>query len=234
MIEPELFRSELLALENIVLIVSLLLPCLVPLLIYSPIFHASTCPEPIRLRFTAEEIQTTLYIISPSRYVVSPTFVSASLKHASRSQLSRRLNTVNPNDTLAKRVIDIARHNRSGDAFVKAASSFGKFDSDFLLGIHSQILAYLAAESSEGSGSRARRASHGSTDPAVENRSNLHIGQDERDVDDGMVHGKADVQPGSDGKKGGLFRTGEVRPSGQHLFTNGCVDSFRRLVEPYF
>jgi pre-mRNA-splicing factor ATP-dependent RNA helicase DHX38/PRP16 len=117
---------------------------------------------------------------------------------------------VNPNDTLAKRVIDIARHNRSGDAFVKAASSFGKFDNDYLLGLHSQILAYLAAESSEGSGNRARRTSHGSTDPAVENRSNLHVGQDEKEIDDGMVHGKSDVQPGSDGKKGGLFRTGEV------------------------
>lgn len=117
---------------------------------------------------------------------------------------------MNPNDTLAKRVIDIARHNRSGDAFVKAASSFGKFDNDFLLGIHSQILAYLAANSSEGSGNKARRTSHGSADASVESRSNLHVGQDENDVDDGMVHEKSDVQPGSDSKKGGLLSMGEV------------------------
>ncbi|KAJ9104349.1 hypothetical protein QFC19_003991 [Naganishia cerealis] len=126
-------------------------------------------------------------------------------------ELSRRLNTVNPNDVLAKRVIDIARHNRTGDAFVKAASSFGKFDNEFLLGIHSQILAYLSAESMEGSASKARRTSHGSSDTAaIESRSNLHVGQDEREVDDGMVHGKSDVQPASEAKRGGLFRTGEV------------------------
>jgi pre-mRNA-splicing factor ATP-dependent RNA helicase DHX38/PRP16 len=35
------------------------------------------------------------------------------------SQLSRMMNAVNPNDTLARRVIDIAKHNRTGDAFIK-------------------------------------------------------------------------------------------------------------------
>ena len=34
-------------------------------------------------------------------------------------QMSRLMNTINPNDLLAQRVIDIARGNRSGDAFVK-------------------------------------------------------------------------------------------------------------------
>ena len=52
--------------------------------------------------------------------------------------------------------------------------------------------------------------SHGSTDQSVESRPNLHAGQDEKDVDDGMVHEKSDVQPASEVKKGGLFRTGEV------------------------
>jgi pre-mRNA-splicing factor ATP-dependent RNA helicase DHX38/PRP16 len=126
-------------------------------------------------------------------------------------QLSRRLNTVNPNDTLAKRVIDIARHNRSGDAFVKAASSFGKFDNEFLLGIHSQILAFLSANSVEGFAATGRRTSHGASDTAaIENRANLHVGQDEKEIDDGMVHSKSDVQPASEARKGGLFRTGEV------------------------
>lgn len=32
------------------------------------------------------------------------------------------MNAVNPNDTLAKRVMDIAKHNRTGDSFVRGQS----------------------------------------------------------------------------------------------------------------
>lgn len=70
-----------------------------------------------------------------------------SFNHHIAIELSRRLNLVNPNDLLAKRVIDIARHNHSGEAFVKAASTFGKFDESFLLSLHSEILANLSLPS---------------------------------------------------------------------------------------
>jgi pre-mRNA-splicing factor ATP-dependent RNA helicase DHX38/PRP16 len=32
------------------------------------------------------------------------------------------MNAINPNDLLAKRVIDIAKYNRTGDAFIKGPS----------------------------------------------------------------------------------------------------------------
>ncbi|KAG8963055.1 DEAH-box RNA helicase prp16 [Tulasnella sp. 419] len=59
--------------------------------------------------------------------------------HALAIKLSRALNTINPNDLLAKRVIDIAK-TTSEDGFMKAAKSFGKFKDSFLTDVHSQIL----------------------------------------------------------------------------------------------
>jgi len=40
------------------------------------------------------------------------------------NQMSRMMNMVNPNDILAQRVIDIAKHNRSGEAFINGESLF--------------------------------------------------------------------------------------------------------------
>ncbi|GMK53866.1 hypothetical protein CspeluHIS016_0104520 [Cutaneotrichosporon spelunceum] len=57
-------------------------------------------------------------------------------------QLSRMMNLVNPNDTLAQRVVEIARGNRSGSAFAHAMSTFGKFSEDSLLALHQRILAH--------------------------------------------------------------------------------------------
>lgn len=108
-------------------------------------------------------------------------------------ELSRRLNLVNPNDLLAKRVIDIARHNHSGDAFVKAASTFGKFDREFLLSLHSEILANLSLASGT-----ERRASHGSP-----NEANTKLGGDS--TDGGVTHEERDIQPADAPRRGGLY-----------------------------
>jgi pre-mRNA-splicing factor ATP-dependent RNA helicase DHX38/PRP16 len=110
---------------------------------------------------------------------------------------------VNPNDTLAKRVIDIARHNHTGDGFIKAASSFGKFDHDFLLSLHSEILAYLSAVS------HSAKGSENGAGPSME-RGNTHVGNDLETMDDGMRHDSGDVQPAASRQRGGLMRTGDV------------------------
>jgi pre-mRNA-splicing factor ATP-dependent RNA helicase DHX38/PRP16 len=104
---------------------------------------------------------------------------------------------------LAKRVIDIARHNHSGEAFSKAASSFGKFDKDFLLSLHTEILAHLSAVSHHSNG-----ADNGQG-PSME-RGNMHVGNDGENLDDGMRHDSGDVQPASSRQRGGLMRTGDV------------------------
>lgn len=116
-------------------------------------------------------------------------------------QLSRRLNTVNPNDLLAKRVVDIARHNSSGEAFIKAASSFGKFDTDFLLSLHSQILAHLAA-ASKTSGNGQRRTS-------ISEGGKAHAGNDMNPSEDAGSQHTGDVQPAAPRQRGGLVRTGD-------------------------
>ncbi|KAF9448842.1 pre-mRNA splicing factor [Macrolepiota fuliginosa MF-IS2] len=56
-------------------------------------------------------------------------------------KLSRALNTINPNDLLAERVIDIAKTN-SIAGFTTAAKSFGKFKDSFLSELHTEILSH--------------------------------------------------------------------------------------------
>ncbi|KAG8913730.1 DEAH-box RNA helicase prp16 [Tulasnella sp. 408] len=65
--------------------------------------------------------------------------------HQIAIKLSRALNIINPNDLLAKRVIEIAKSN-SEPHFVKAAKSFGKFRDDFLSGIHTEIVTHAQQE----------------------------------------------------------------------------------------
>lgn len=87
--------------------------------------------------------------------------------HEIAIKLSRSLNTINPNDLLARRVIDIANSN-SVDGFTQglcsilsftgtntlfpcrqqAAATFGKFKASFLSELHSDILAHLKQEAS--------------------------------------------------------------------------------------
>ncbi|KIJ45233.1 hypothetical protein M422DRAFT_227959 [Sphaerobolus stellatus SS14] len=60
-------------------------------------------------------------------------------------KLSRAINIVNPNDLLAKRVIDIAKNN-SEEGFIKAATAFGKFKPQFLSELHSEVVNHLRNE----------------------------------------------------------------------------------------
>lgn len=83
--------------------------------------------------------------------------------HGLAIKLSRVMNLINPNDLLARRVIDIAKNN-SLEAFVKGLSSclsgsplltryhwiaskgFGNFKDSFLTEIHSEILSHAKQE----------------------------------------------------------------------------------------
>ena len=60
-------------------------------------------------------------------------------------KISRAMNSLNPNDLLARRVIDIAKNN-SVDGFVKAAAGFGLTKVAFLKELHVEILDYLKQE----------------------------------------------------------------------------------------
>lgn len=77
------------------------------------------------------------------------------------------MNMVTPNDLLAQRVIEIAKGNRSGDAFTKgmpsytpvhetddaAMGTFGKFPEEAVLSLHQRILAHEALASASSGGS---------------------------------------------------------------------------------
>jgi pre-mRNA-splicing factor ATP-dependent RNA helicase DHX38/PRP16 len=60
-------------------------------------------------------------------------------------KLSRTMNSLNPNDLLARRVIDIAKNN-SADGFVKAAEGFGLTQVIFLKELHTEILDHVKQE----------------------------------------------------------------------------------------
>ncbi|THH05571.1 hypothetical protein EW145_g4696 [Phellinidium pouzarii] len=65
--------------------------------------------------------------------------------HELAIKLSRALNTINPNDLLARRVIDIAKNNTL-EGFVQASKGFGKFQDSFLTELHSEILSHAKQE----------------------------------------------------------------------------------------
>lgn len=108
-------------------------------------------------------------------------------------QMSRIMNMVNPNDTLAQRVVEIARHNRSGDAFCRgecsvalppltvAVATFGKFPEDAMLSLHSRILAHESLASKM-------------------NAAGVKV--------EGMDHGDSDVLAAEAPRRGGLRQTG--------------------------
>jgi hypothetical protein len=60
-------------------------------------------------------------------------------------KISRVMNSLNPNDLLARRVIDIAKNN-SADGFIQAAAGFGLTQVTFLKELHTEILDYLKQE----------------------------------------------------------------------------------------
>ncbi|KAG6850177.1 hypothetical protein H0H93_016857 [Arthromyces matolae] len=66
-------------------------------------------------------------------------------KHQLAIKLSRALNTINPNDQLALRVIDLAKSNDL-QGFTTAAKTFGKFKDTFLAEVHSDILVHARQE----------------------------------------------------------------------------------------
>ncbi|TFK99651.1 P-loop containing nucleoside triphosphate hydrolase protein [Pterulicium gracile] len=66
-------------------------------------------------------------------------------QHQLAIKFSRVLNIVNPNDLLAKRIIDIGK-NHTLEGFKKAASAFGKFQDTFLTEIHAEIMSHAQQE----------------------------------------------------------------------------------------
>ncbi|KAL5490090.1 DHX38 [Sanghuangporus weigelae] len=68
-----------------------------------------------------------------------------SFVHELAIKISRALNIINPNDLLARRVIDIAKNNPP-EAFIQAAKGFGKFKDSFLSELHDEILSHLKQE----------------------------------------------------------------------------------------
>ncbi|KLO14565.1 P-loop containing nucleoside triphosphate hydrolase protein [Schizopora paradoxa] len=65
--------------------------------------------------------------------------------HEVAVKLSRALNIINPNDLLARNVIDIAKTNNV-EGFIKASSTFGKFKPVFLTELHDDIVTHLKQE----------------------------------------------------------------------------------------
>ncbi|KDR84726.1 hypothetical protein GALMADRAFT_284545 [Galerina marginata CBS 339.88] len=62
--------------------------------------------------------------LQPPSPMSSPTSTHDEFNHHLAIKLSRALNTLNPNDLLAQRVIDIAKTNTT-DGFILAAKTFG-------------------------------------------------------------------------------------------------------------
>ena len=94
--------------------------------------------------------------------MASPTNAHDEFNHQVAIKLSRALNTLNPNDLLAQRVIDIAKTNTLGGfisgtyhysvfvhfqaKFFAAANTFGKFQDSFLAELHAEISSHAKQE----------------------------------------------------------------------------------------
>jgi pre-mRNA-splicing factor ATP-dependent RNA helicase DHX38/PRP16 len=116
--------------------------------------------------------------------------------HQIAIEMSRVMNSINPNDLLAKRIIDIARGNRSAEAFLRATSTFGKFPEDTMLGLHTRILVHLS------------QTAHQFTRSALPGR-NGEVKEEEKV--DGMDHDSSDRMLAEPRRKGGLMQSGSVR-----------------------
>ncbi|KAI9493673.1 P-loop containing nucleoside triphosphate hydrolase protein [Zychaea mexicana] len=81
-------------------------------------------------------------------------------------ELSRALNLTNPNDLLAKRVVQLAKNDKNFDRFAAACQTFGRFKREFLLETFNNIQNHLqsiksSARESSGSGDRVQQFSDG-------------------------------------------------------------------------
>ncbi|WVR08169.1 hypothetical protein IAU60_005215 [Kwoniella sp. DSM 27419] len=116
--------------------------------------------------------------------------------HQIAIEMSRLMNAVNPNDLLGRRVVEIALGNRSGDAFLRAVSTFGKFPEEAMLSLHTRILAHQSMTQSNG-----RRGSNHSPPRMMGGRAGG--GGDRME---GMDHDDSDRLAPEPVRKGGLRR----------------------------
>lgn len=128
--------------------------------------------------------------------------------HQIAVEMSRLLNTINPNDLLARRVIDIAKYNRTGDSFLKAVSAFGKFPEDTMLNMHSRILAHQSMLSHSSVNGAGHRRGSGHSPPRMLG-ANGAGGVKEEEME-GMDHDSTDTLAAEPRRKGGLVRTSDV------------------------
>jgi len=119
-------------------------------------------------------------------------------------EMSRLTNSINPNDLLARHLIDIAKGNRTGDAFVKAVSTFGKFPEDRMLSIHNRILAHISLNLSNRNGHTRRGSDHSPPRMAGVNGA----GGNGDSKMEGMDHDSSDTLAAEPKRKGGLMRPG--------------------------
>ncbi|WWC95470.1 hypothetical protein V866_002334 [Kwoniella sp. B9012] len=120
--------------------------------------------------------------------------------HQIAIEMSRLMNSVNVNDLLGRRIVEIARGNRSGDAFLKAVSTFGKFPEDAMLSLHTRILAQQSIASQSNGSSNARRGSDHSPPRMLGGRPSGEV--------EGMEHDDSDRLAPEPVRKGGLRRGG--------------------------
>ncbi|ODO00817.1 pre-mRNA-splicing factor ATP-dependent RNA helicase PRP16 [Cryptococcus wingfieldii CBS 7118] len=132
----------------------------------------------------------------------APAMEETEFSHQIAIEMSRLMNMVNPNDLLGKRVIDIARGNRTGEDFVKAVSAFGKFPRDAILSLHTRIATYLSMTHSLSNGNRG--ASERSPTRASGRRS-----ASEQEIE-GMDHDDSDRLAPEPVRQGGLRRAGDA------------------------
>ncbi|WVO13862.1 hypothetical protein L204_101485 [Cryptococcus depauperatus] len=111
--------------------------------------------------------------------------------HQIAIEMSRIMNLINPNDVLGKRIVEIAKGNRTGDAFLRAVSTFGKFPQDAMLSLHTRILAHLAILHSQSPPRNAKK----------------QLGEERLE---GMEHDDTDTLAPEPARKGGLRRGGDA------------------------
>ncbi|WVQ96080.1 hypothetical protein IAU59_003181 [Kwoniella sp. CBS 9459] len=131
-----------------------------------------------------------------------PTNSENDFAHQIAIEMSRLMNAVNPNDLLGRRIIEIAKGNRTGDAFLRAVSTFGRFPDEAMLSLHTRILAHQAMVQSQAQ-SNGRRGSDHSPPRMLGGRP---AGAD--DSMEGMEHDDSDRLAPEPVRKGGLRRGG--------------------------
>lgn len=131
------------------------------------------------------------------------------------------MNQVNPNDLLGKRIVDIAKGNRTGDAFLRgfyfplhisshtelltfslAVSTFGQFPSEPMLSLHTRILAHLSVLQGQNQSGARRRSEH--SPPRM--LGGRPVGENV----EGMDHDDTDTLAPEPVRKGGLRRADNV------------------------